>query len=62
MTHRPGAGIPLVGLTEIAAMLGVSRQRASQLSASKGFPAPLDRLAMGPVWRRTTVERWASKR
>jgi predicted DNA-binding transcriptional regulator AlpA len=51
----------LAGITEIATMLGVSKQRASQLVASKGFPAPLERLAAGPVWRRSAVERWAEK-
>lgn len=51
-----------VGITEIAAMLGVSRQRASQLVATKGFPKPAERLAMGPMWKRAAVERWADKR
>lgn len=51
----------LAGLTEIAEMLGVTRQRASQLAASKEFPKPLDRIAAGPVWRRDTVERWVKK-
>jgi prophage regulatory protein len=51
----------LVGLTEIGAMLGVTRQRASQLAEHKNFPKPLDRIAAGPIWRRETVERWAEK-
>lgn len=52
----------LAGITEIASMLGVSKQRAAQLGASDGFPKPLDRIAAGPVWRRSDVERWAAKR
>jgi predicted DNA-binding transcriptional regulator AlpA len=52
----------LVGLTEIAAMLGVTRQRASQLSRQKGFPPPLDRIAAGPVWREDVIKRWAERR
>lgn len=50
---------PLMGLTEIAELLGVSRQRAHQLAATYGFPAPLARLAVGPIWAREDVERWA---
>lgn len=49
----------LVGVTEIAKMLGVSRQRASALQTAAGFPHPLQVLASGPVWPRTWVERFA---
>jgi hypothetical protein len=35
----------LVGVSDIADMLGVSRQRASVLCARKGFPDPVDRVA-----------------
>ncbi len=52
----------LAGIREIAELLGVSRQRASQLAQSKSFPPPLDRIAQGPVWRRSDVERWAERR
>ena len=52
----------LAGITEIGQMLGVSRQRASQLVVSKGFPKPLGRVAAGPIWKRSDVERWAAKR
>lgn len=52
----------LLGVTEIGDLLGVSRQRAAQLAASKGFPKPLDRLASGPVWKRQAVEKWARER
>lgn len=53
-------GGKLAGITEIGQMLGVSRQRASQLVASEGFPKPMDRLASGPVWKRSAVEKWAA--
>ena len=51
----------LAGITEIGAMLGVSKQRATQMVVKKGFPTRLDDppLKMGPVWQRATVERWA---
>lgn len=48
-----------MGVTEIAELLGVSRQRAGQLAATFGFPAPLARLAVGPIWRREDIEQWA---
>ena len=35
----------LVGVSEIADMLGVSKQRASVLCARKGFPDPVERMA-----------------
>lgn len=49
----------LMGLTEIGRMLDVSKQRAGQLAQREDFPAPLSRLAQGPVWRRADVEAWA---
>ena len=45
----------LAGLAEVAGLAGVSRTRASQLAAHPDFPAPVDRLAMGPVWRESDV-------
>jgi predicted DNA-binding transcriptional regulator AlpA len=53
---------PVVGAAEIAEMLGgLSRQRVSQLTAAKDFPAPLARLAMGSVWRFEDVREWAER-
>lgn len=46
----------LAGLAEIASLAGVTRQRASQIAAHPGFPKPVDRLAMGPVWREADVK------
>lgn len=41
----------LVGVSEIAEMLSVSKQRVAQLIGDHSdFPAPLARLAAGPVW------------
>jgi len=44
-TEEPTLGGRLVGVAEIADLLGVSRQRADQLSRSKGWPEPVDRVA-----------------
>lgn len=51
----------LVGITEIADLLGTSRQRASELARSPRFPAPLADLAAGPVWPKPAVERFVEE-
>lgn len=49
----------LLGQTEIADLLGVSRQRAQQLYKEGKLPVPYDTLAMGPVWLKADIEAWA---
>jgi hypothetical protein len=55
----------LVGVSEVAGLLGVTRQRASALAKSPAFPAPVAVLAAGPVWTRPSlnhfVEDWPRK-
>ncbi len=51
----------LVGITEIAELLGTSRQRASELARSSKFPAPLADLAAGPVWPKPAVSRFVDE-
>jgi predicted DNA-binding transcriptional regulator AlpA len=52
----------LVGVTEIAEMLGVSRQRADQLAGKYAdFPAPEVVLSTGRVWSRARVEEWIKR-
>ena len=50
-----------MGVQEIAKRLGVSRQRADQLSRQKGFPDPVMVLANGRmrIWAHEAVETWA---
>ncbi len=51
----------LVGLSEIATMLGVSRQRAGQIVGDyDDFPPPVAELASGRIWETETVEAWAN--
>ena len=51
----------LVGLSEIATMLGVSRQRAGQLVRDyEDFPAPVAELASGRIWETAAVEAWSN--
>jgi predicted DNA-binding transcriptional regulator AlpA len=51
----------VVGVTEVAAVLGVSRQRVDQLIGSYwDFPLPIASLAGGRVWERHDVEAWVA--
>lgn len=52
----------LMGQTEIAELLGVSRQRVQQLYAGGQLPEPYDTLAMGPVWLKVDIEGWAREK
>lgn len=47
----------LVGVAEVAQILKVSKQRASELARSPGFPKPFALLASGPVWKKGAVAR-----
>ena len=51
----------LVGITEIAKRLRLSRQRAHRLAIGDGFPRPVEGLARGRVWKTADVERWIAK-
>jgi predicted DNA-binding transcriptional regulator AlpA len=58
-TYEPGT---LLGATDIARLLGVSRQRFYQLMERPGFPAPATELARGALWRREDIEAFAASR
>lgn len=45
----------LAGISEVAEILSVSRQRASELAGGAAFPRPVADLAAGPVWLRSTI-------
>jgi len=45
----------LVGVAEMAEILGVSKQRISELAATPKFPRPLAQLKGGPVWDRASI-------
>lgn len=51
----------LAGITEIAELLGTSRQRASELARSVRFPTPLAELAAGPVWTKSAITRFVDE-
>lgn len=52
----------LVGVREAAEILGVSKQRVSQLSQSAGFPSPIARLHATPVWVADHLRTFAAAR
>lgn len=52
----------LMGTSEVAALLGISRQRVLVISRQPDFPDPLAVLKMGNVWRGSDIRNWASQR
>lgn len=52
----------LMGPTEIADRLGVSRQRVYILTNRYDFPRPRWELAMGKIWWIEDVEAWIRER
>lgn len=50
----------LGGVQEVAARLGVSRQRVGELKARTDFPEPIVVLAGGPVWDLEAIDRWVA--
>lgn len=49
----------LVGVHEIAEMLGVTRQRVDRIVATdKSFPKPEAVLTAGRIWTREAIEGW----
>lgn len=51
----------LLGNGEIAKLLGVSRQRASQITKNAAFPTPVAQLSTGPVWTAPSVSRFVEE-
>jgi predicted DNA-binding transcriptional regulator AlpA len=51
----------LVGMEEIAELLGVAKVTAKRYGARDDFPEPLAVLAGGRVWRREDVLAWAER-
>jgi hypothetical protein len=51
-----------MALAEVAAFLGVSRQRAAVLVDRPDFPAPIDTLTVGRIWSAGDVRAYAEKR
>lgn len=57
--QKLSSGAPrLAGLAEVAELLEVPKRTAARYVKRDDFPAPVDRLAAGPVWRLLDVESW----
>lgn len=52
----------LLGLAEVAQLLGTTRRNAIRWTQGQGFPEPIARLRATPVWERADVEQWARER
>jgi predicted DNA-binding transcriptional regulator AlpA len=48
----------LAQLAEVADILGISKRTAARVVDRYGFPAPVDTLSTGRVWKRSDVEAW----
>jgi predicted DNA-binding transcriptional regulator AlpA len=48
----------LVGLSEIATLLGVHKRTAQNYLGRDDFPEPLGQTSAGRVWRREDVRQW----
>lgn len=48
----------MLGLSEVAALLGVSKQRIAELRTTGRLPMPIADLRAGPVWPKPAIERW----
>ncbi len=65
--HREGTDVPtdappvfpeFVGVSEVAEMLGVSKQRAWTLARRPDFPSPARVLKATPVWLKRSITAW----
>ena len=52
----------MLGPSELMQLLGVSRQRVTQLAAHRDFPRPRYVLAMGSIWALDDIQAWADRR
>lgn len=52
---------PIGGVSEVAEVLEVSRQRISELRQRPDFPAPVTTIKAGPIWRLGDLSRFADE-
>ena len=55
-------GVELMGAAEVAAHLGVSRQRVNQLASGGDLPEPVAVLEAGRIWLADDIRAWAAER
>jgi hypothetical protein len=49
------------GVSEVAALLGVSRQRVAELRGKPGFPSPIAEISAGPIWEVSSLNRFLAE-
>jgi predicted DNA-binding transcriptional regulator AlpA len=52
----------LLGLAEVADLLGTSTRQVLRWTERDDFPAPIARLRATAVWDRPAVEKWSKQR
>jgi predicted DNA-binding transcriptional regulator AlpA len=52
----------MLGNAELGRLLGVTRQRVSQIVSGPDFPRPRFTLIMGSVWALDDVQEWANRK
>jgi predicted DNA-binding transcriptional regulator AlpA len=58
----PVVDVEVLGVTEVTALLGMSRQRVDQLShRDSEFPEPVTTLGRGRLWEKAAIEKWAQE-
>lgn len=55
----PKPRIEVAAQTEAAEILGISKQRLSQLRHRDDFPRPIAQLTVGAVWDANEIRHWA---
>lgn len=51
----------MLGVSEVAELLGVSKQRVSELRERGRLPVPFTELRAGPIWPRPAIERFLER-
>lgn len=54
--------LELLSASEVATLLGVDRKTVNAYHSRGRLPAPVAVLAVGPIWLKTDIERWARAR
>lgn len=53
--------LDVLGLAEVADLLGVSKQQVNSWMRESRFPEPAQRVRATPLWLRPDIEAWAAK-
>ena len=51
--------LELAGFTEVASICRVTKTTALRYVKRPDFPEPIGRVAAGPIWRASDVQKWA---